>query len=124
VPGQFSDPHFPTSRAEKGLESDTDVNFYRTGMTNTPAGSRLFEPARLGVLSLPNRLVMAPMTRNRAAAAFGRPFLANPDLVARLELGAPLNPVRDEGLMYVGGEAGYIDYPTLAAAPEPATATV
>ncbi|MFI6489498.1 alkene reductase [Streptomyces sp. NPDC050564] len=45
--------------------------------------------------------------------AFGRPFLANPDLVARLRLGAPLNPVRDEGLMYVGGEAGYTDYPAL-----------
>ncbi|GAA3590861.1 alkene reductase [Nonomuraea rosea] len=30
--------------------------------------SRLFEPARLGALRLPNRLVMAPLTRNRAAA--------------------------------------------------------
>ena len=37
-------------------------------MTNTPAVSRLFEPARLGSLRLPNRLVMAPLTRNRAAA--------------------------------------------------------
>ncbi|MER7541218.1 alkene reductase, partial [Streptomyces sp. NPDC097704] len=35
-------------------------------MTNTPADSGLFEPARLGTLHLPNRLVMAPMTRNRA----------------------------------------------------------
>ncbi|MER7540988.1 alkene reductase, partial [Streptomyces sp. NPDC097704] len=35
-------------------------------MTNTPADSRLFEPTRLGTLHLPNRLVMAPMTRNRA----------------------------------------------------------
>ncbi|THA50596.1 alkene reductase [Streptomyces sp. A1136] len=32
------------------------------------AGSRLFSPARLGPLGLPNRLVMAPLTRNRAAA--------------------------------------------------------
>ncbi|MFJ8648320.1 alkene reductase [Streptomyces sp. NPDC093546] len=47
--------------------------------------------------------------------SLGRAFLANPDLVARLRLGAPLNPVRDEGLMYVGGEAGYTDYPVLAA---------
>lgn len=30
--------------------------------------SRLFRPTRLGTLDLPNRLVMAPMTRNRAAA--------------------------------------------------------
>lgn len=32
------------------------------------AGSRLFSPARLGSLDLPNRLVMAPLTRNRAGA--------------------------------------------------------
>ncbi|GAA4935886.1 alkene reductase [Streptomyces coeruleoprunus] len=37
-------------------------------MTNTAAESRLFEPTRLGPLHLPNRLVMAPLTRNRAAA--------------------------------------------------------
>ena len=45
--------------------------------------------------------------------ALGRPFLANPDLVERLRLGAPLNPVRDRYLMYVGGAAGYTDYPAL-----------
>ncbi|MFG2320599.1 alkene reductase [Streptomyces tendae] len=45
--------------------------------------------------------------------ALGRPFLANPDLVARLRLGAPLNPVRDRYLMYVGGATGYTDYPVL-----------
>ncbi|ANB06792.1 1,2-oxophytodienoate reductase [Streptomyces ambofaciens] len=45
--------------------------------------------------------------------ALGRPFLANPDLVERLRLGAPLNPVRDRYLMYVGGATGYTDYPAL-----------
>ncbi|WP_037677177.1 alkene reductase [Streptomyces griseus] len=34
-------------------------------MTHT---TQLFEPARLGQLALPHRLVMAPLTRNRAAA--------------------------------------------------------
>ncbi|MFB4318974.1 alkene reductase [Actinomadura sp. 21ATH] len=48
--------------------------------------------------------------------ALGRPFLANPDLVDRLRLGAPLNPVRDRHLMYTGGATGYSDYPTLGAA--------
>ncbi|MFF0462977.1 alkene reductase [Streptomyces mexicanus] len=47
--------------------------------------------------------------------ALGRPFLANPDLVTRLRLGAPLNPIRDRYLMYVGGADGYNDYPTLDA---------
>jgi N-ethylmaleimide reductase len=45
--------------------------------------------------------------------AFGRPFIANPDLVERLETGAPLaafNPAT----LYGGGAAGYIDYPALA----------
>ncbi|MFG2875733.1 alkene reductase [Streptomyces sp. NPDC048337] len=40
-------------------------------MTHTPrvpAASRLFESARLGALELPSRLVMAPLTRNRAGA--------------------------------------------------------
>ncbi|GAB2648671.1 alkene reductase [Nocardia goodfellowii] len=37
-------------------------------MTNTAATAQLFDSARLGTLELPNRLVMAPMTRNRAAA--------------------------------------------------------
>lgn len=46
--------------------------------------------------------------------ALGRSFLANPDLVDRLRVGAPLNQVRDRHLMYVGGETGYTDYPTLA----------
>ncbi|GAB2872809.1 hypothetical protein GCM10027074_45590 [Streptomyces deserti] len=58
-----------------------------------------------------------PVARLLAAGAdliaLGRPFLANPDLVARLRLGAPLNPVRDRYLMYVGGADGYTDYPTL-----------
>jgi N-ethylmaleimide reductase len=45
--------------------------------------------------------------------SLGRPFLANPDLVERLRIGAPVNQVRDEGLMYTGGETGYTDYPLL-----------
>ncbi|GAA2922198.1 MULTISPECIES: alkene reductase [Streptomyces] len=49
--------------------------------------------------------------------ALGRPFLANPDLVTRLRLGASLNEVRDRYFMYVGGAAGYTDYPALDAQP-------
>jgi N-ethylmaleimide reductase len=46
--------------------------------------------------------------------AFGRPFLANPDLVARFRAGAPLN-APDMATFYVPGAKGYTDYPTLAA---------
>ncbi|WP_158817229.1 alkene reductase [Methylocapsa sp. S129] len=45
--------------------------------------------------------------------AFGRPFIANPDLVERLRVGAPLNQVAKETL-YGGGEKGYTDYPAMA----------
>ncbi|MFF8397700.1 alkene reductase [Streptomyces sp. NPDC016172] len=53
--------------------------------------------------------------------ALGRPFLANPDLVTRLRLGAPLNEVRDRYFMYVGGATGYTDYPALGAQPADAS---
>jgi N-ethylmaleimide reductase len=44
--------------------------------------------------------------------AFGRPFIANPDLVERLRTGAPLN-APEVATFYGGGEKGYTDYPTL-----------
>ncbi|TRD15664.1 alkene reductase [Palleronia caenipelagi] len=44
--------------------------------------------------------------------AFGRPFIANPDLPERLRQDATLNKP-DPDTMYGGEEGGYIDYPTL-----------
>lgn len=46
------------------------------------------------------------------AVAFGRDYIANPDLVARLQRKAELNPQRPESF-YGGGAEGYTDYPTL-----------
>jgi 2,4-dienoyl-CoA reductase-like NADH-dependent reductase (Old Yellow Enzyme family) len=46
------------------------------------------------------------------AVAFGRAFIANPDLVARFAANAPLN-AWDDQTFYGGGAKGYIDYPTL-----------
>jgi N-ethylmaleimide reductase len=45
--------------------------------------------------------------------AFGRPFIANPDLVERLRRSAPLAQA-DHATFYGGGAAGYTDYPALA----------
>lgn len=42
--------------------------------------------------------------------AFGRPFIANPDLVERLQSGAPLAEM-NPATLYGGGAAGYTDYP-------------
>lgn len=47
-----------------------------------------------------------------SAAAVGRAFLANPDLLDRLKVGAELNEP-DMATFYAPGPAGYIDYPRL-----------
>ena len=61
----------------------------------------------------------AALAAGRAdAVAFGKPFIANPDLARRLALGAPLAEP-DPATFYVRGatpQQGYTDYPTLAGA--------
>ena len=47
------------------------------------------------------------------AIAFGRAFIANPDLPKRLETGASLNAY-DRSTFYGGTDKGYTDYPALA----------
>ncbi len=46
-------------------------------------------------------------------AAFGRPFISNPDLVARMQTGTPL-AAPDMSTFYTPGEKGYTDYPAMA----------
>ncbi len=43
-------------------------------------------------------------------AAFGRPFISNPDLVERFENGWSLTPFEDMTYWYSGGAKGYTDY--------------
>ncbi|MGY3264459.1 alkene reductase [Lysobacter sp. HA35] len=59
-------------------------------------------------------MAQAAVREGRAdAVAFGRLYIANPDLVRRFREGAPLaEPDRDT--LYAGGAKGYADYPTLA----------
>jgi N-ethylmaleimide reductase len=49
------------------------------------------------------------------AVAFGRMFIANPDLPERIRTGAPLNAF-DRSTSYGGDAHGYTDYPTLRVA--------
>ena len=46
------------------------------------------------------------------AVAFGKPFISNPDLPKRFELGAELAPW-DQDTFYTSGEKGYTDYPSM-----------
>jgi N-ethylmaleimide reductase len=50
------------------------------------------------------------------AITFGRLFIANPDLVARVRQGASLN-APDRSTFYGGGAQGYTDYPTIQPQP-------
>ncbi|WP_295433781.1 alkene reductase [uncultured Thiodictyon sp.] len=59
-------------------------------------------------------LALAARAANTAdLIAFGRPFIANPDLVERLRRNAPLTEP-DQATFYGGDEQGYTDYPVLA----------
>ena len=58
-------------------------------------------------------LAETALTDGAAAVAFGRLFIANPDLPQRFKAGADLNPL-DADHLYGGGAEGYTDYPTLA----------
>ena len=54
------------------------------------------------------------------AIAFGKPFIANPDLVTRFLLDAPLSQI-DQATLYGGAEKGYTDYPLLTTVPDSVT---
>lgn len=58
------------------------------------------------------RALQACETGHADLIAFGRLYIANPDLVARLAQNAPLN-IPDPATFYGGEAHGYIDYPFL-----------
>jgi N-ethylmaleimide reductase len=102
------------------LVDSTQVSGSQTRETPEPRGEamlRLIRERYKGTL-----IVCGGYTRERAETtlvegradlvAFGRPFIANPDLPERFRQNAPLN-VPDPETFYGGGVKGYVDYPTL-----------
>jgi N-ethylmaleimide reductase len=89
------DPSAPEFGVIRGLWSGTLV--LNTGRNVETKFCQLEELAEWGVIG---------------AAAVGRAFLANPDLIERLTRGAELNEP-DMATFYAPGPAGYVDYPTL-----------
>jgi N-ethylmaleimide reductase len=62
---------------------------------------------------------LADIEKRRAdLVSIGKMVLANPDLVARIRAGAPLNKP-DPSTFYGGDTRGYTDYPTLGASVSP-----
>ena len=89
------DPDDPAFGALRGIWPGSVV--LNTGRDRETRFCQLEELAEWGVIS---------------AAAVGRAYLANPDLLDRLILGAELNEP-DVATFYSPGPAGYVDYPTL-----------
>ncbi len=82
-----------------------------------PQNSKVFREAYSGKLLSAggyNGALAAEAVENgfADAVAFGRLFISNPDLPARLKAGASLNRY-DRATFYGGTEKGYIDYPFL-----------
>ncbi|MFS2225112.1 alkene reductase [Pantoea sp. B65] len=76
---------------------------------------RRFKNTYIGNNGYDLELASSQLAEGRADLfAFGRPFIANPDLVARLKTGTPLSPLIPETL-YGGGAEGYTDYPSTTA---------
>lgn len=110
----------------------------QTGFFNTPAGqkptSELIKELLIKWRSVaPHTAILLDggMTKARAnelitngvidLAGFGQPFIANPDLVARLRHDWPLNQP-DRATYYEGGARGYVDYPPYRPTDEPVAA--
>lgn len=95
-----------------------------TGAARSPAGAAEFDYAALktrfpGALMTNNVYnkadAQAALDQGKAdLVAFGRPFIANPDLVRRLKEDAPYNELQADKL-FGGGAEGYLDYPMLPA---------
>lgn len=82
---------------------------------NVPFASELFRPIWPGVLIAagnykPDTAQLAIERGHADAIAFGRLFIANPDLPLRMRNNAPLNSYNRQ-TFYGGGAEGYIDYP-------------
>lgn len=78
--------------------------------------AKLFRPHFKGVLITaaaysPLGARTAIVDREADAVAFGRSYIANPDLVERIRFNLPLNAY-DRATFYGGDATGYVDYPT------------
>ena len=84
-------------------------------LLDAPITSEIFRNAYKGIFisagGYDRQIGEQTLQQNHAdAIAYGRLYIANPDLVERFALNAPLNAY-DRGTFYGGNEKGYTDYP-------------
>lgn len=73
---------------------------------------QVFHSSLIGNCGYEQATAEAAITRGDAdLIAFGRPFISNPDLVARFTHGWPLNPPAEMSVWYFPGTKGYADFP-------------
>jgi N-ethylmaleimide reductase len=99
---------------EPRADQTSDTNAFHAG---APDASSRFKPQFGGIVIAAGGFTGETAAREIEAGtvdavAFGRLFIANPDLPERLRVGAPLNRY-DRSTFYGGDEHGYTDYAAL-----------
>jgi len=99
-----------TGGARDHVQGDTPFDYAALRASYRNAGGKGAWMVNNG---LDTTLANQALAEDADLVAFGRPFIANPDLTRRLREGAALNGP-DRATFYGGGAKGYTDYPTLA----------
>jgi N-ethylmaleimide reductase len=94
----------------RGSEMGLTDELHENARNNAALFRLLFEGPLLSAAAYtPESAAEAIETKHVDAVAFGRLFIANPDLVERIQQNQPLNPP-DRSTFYGGGAHGYTDY--------------
>jgi N-ethylmaleimide reductase len=97
----------------KGSEMGLTDELHEDAVNNAALFRDLFNGPLLSAAAYtPESAALAIENNHADAIAFGRLFIANPDLVRRIKESLPLN-APDRSTFYGGGEHGYTDYKTL-----------
>ncbi len=97
----------------KGSEMGLTDELHEDAVNNAALFRDLFNGPLLSAAAYSPESAALAVEKNHAdAIAFGRLFIANPDLVRRIKESQPLNAY-DRSTFYGGGEHGYTDYKTL-----------
>jgi N-ethylmaleimide reductase len=97
----------------KGSEMGLTDELHEDAVSNAALFREMFQGPLLSAAAYTPESAAQAIEKNFAdAIAFGRLFIANPDLVGRIKDSEPLNAY-DRSTFYGGGEHGYTDYKTL-----------
>jgi N-ethylmaleimide reductase len=97
----------------KGSEMGLTDELHEDALDNAALFRDMFHGPLLSAAAYsPESAALVIKNKQADAIAFGRLYIANPDLVWRIKEGQPLNAY-DRSTFYGGGAAGYTDYKTL-----------